>query len=253
MQQIEAQKIAFYQYHLQQGGVQAWALHLAQHPEDSRLVMTSMRDDQLRMIQAQMDLVKDLLHGDNAEKFELEGPKQLALRTVSDILNQRLPGVPQTPPPLRRPPGDPYAAYGQGAPGAPRSRDSSGQAVPPRTTPVRAPRPRPRQPEPADQPRPGAPGAAGSPARRPYPGAPRPRPGTAARRTRAARLPRPHHPRLRPAHAPAVPAAVHRARPRAPTALPRPPPGSRPRGTAAPRRSPSSRSHRWTETGRRPR
>lgn len=129
LQKIEAEKIAYYQWHLSQGGVQQWALHLAQHPEDSRLVMTSMRDDQLRMIQAQMDLVKDLLHGDNAEKFELEGPKQLALRTVSDILTQRLPGVPQNPPSLpggEAAPGDPYgdpyggpygAGYGQGVPG----------------------------------------------------------------------------------------------------------------------------------------
>jgi len=134
LQQIEAQKIAFYQYHLQQGGVQAWALHLSQHPEDSRLVMTSMRDDQLRMIQAQMDLVKDLLHGDNAEKFELEGPKQLALRTVSDILTQRLPGVPQTPPPPLLPggetaPGDPYGAgYGQGVAGVPGAPGVTGSA-----------------------------------------------------------------------------------------------------------------------------
>ncbi|MFI0230092.1 hypothetical protein [Streptomyces sp. NPDC017086] len=98
MQQYEAQKVAFYQWHLQQGGVQAWALHLAEHPQDTGLVMTAMREDQLRMIQAQMDLVKELLAGDNAEKFELEGPKQLALRTVTDILNQRLPGVAQNPP-----------------------------------------------------------------------------------------------------------------------------------------------------------
>ncbi|AIR99964.1 hypothetical protein [Streptomyces glaucescens] len=98
LQRVEAQKIEFYRWHLAQGGVQAWALHLAQHPEDSRLVMSSMREDQLRMIQAQMDLVKELLGGEGAEKFELEGPKQLALRTVSDILNQRLPGVPQNPP-----------------------------------------------------------------------------------------------------------------------------------------------------------
>ncbi|MBX7547195.1 hypothetical protein ABZX95_18700 [Streptomyces sp. NPDC004232] len=107
LQQIEAQKIEFYQYHLQQGGVHSWALHLAQHPEDSQLVMSSMREDQLRMIQAQMDLVKQLLSGDTAENYELEGPKQLALRTVSDILNQRLPGVPQNPPLL--PPGPPQA------------------------------------------------------------------------------------------------------------------------------------------------
>ncbi|MFD8421522.1 hypothetical protein [Streptomyces sp. NPDC059466] len=98
LQKLEEEKIAFYQWHLQQGGVHAWALHLAQRPEDSHLVMSSMREDQLRMIQAQMDLVKQLLNGDTAEGYELEGPKQLALRTVSDILNQRLPGVPQTPP-----------------------------------------------------------------------------------------------------------------------------------------------------------
>ncbi|GAA3033296.1 hypothetical protein [Streptomyces glomeratus] len=100
LQQIEAQKIDFYQWHLQQGGVHAWALHLAQHPEDSRLVMSSMREDQLRMIQSQMELVRQLLNGDAAEGYELEGPKQLALRTVNDILTQRLPGVPQTPHPL---------------------------------------------------------------------------------------------------------------------------------------------------------
>ncbi|MFJ3665630.1 hypothetical protein ACIPSE_04145 [Streptomyces sp. NPDC090106] len=95
LQQIEAEKIAFYQWHLQQGGVHGWALHLAQHPEDSRMVMQSMRDDQLRMIQSQMGLVKELLGGEAAENWELEGPKQLALRTVHDILNQRMPGVPQ--------------------------------------------------------------------------------------------------------------------------------------------------------------
>ncbi|MFJ9028357.1 hypothetical protein ACIRQP_07510 [Streptomyces sp. NPDC102274] len=95
LQKIEAEKIDFYQWHLQQGGVHGWALHLAQHPEDSRLVMNSMREDQLRLIQSQMELVAQLLGGDGAESYELEGPKQLALRTMSDILNQRLPGVAQ--------------------------------------------------------------------------------------------------------------------------------------------------------------
>ncbi|MDQ0930362.1 hypothetical protein [Streptomyces turgidiscabies] len=192
LQQIEAQKIAFYQWHLQQGGVQAWALHLAQHPEDSRMVMTSMRDDQLRMIQAQMDLVKDLLHGDNAEKFELEGPKQLALRTVSDILNQRLPGVPQTPPPLPGGdpgPGDPYEAYGQGAPGVPGAPAqpgiTPGWSVPAPHDPSYArPGHAPGKPEPADQTPSAAPPAAPAwgtqPPADPYPGAPQsPVPGSA--------------------------------------------------------------------------
>ncbi|MDQ0599651.1 hypothetical protein QF037_003996 [Streptomyces canus] len=124
LQQIEAEKIAFYQWHLQQGGVHAWALHLAQHPEDSRLVMQSMRDDQLRMIQAQMDLVKQLLSSEAAENWELEGPKQLALRTVHDILNQRMPGVAQQ----ELPEGDGHPGTPGTGPGMPGTVE--GQVVP---------------------------------------------------------------------------------------------------------------------------
>ncbi|MFJ5271338.1 hypothetical protein [Streptomyces sp. NPDC088358] len=180
LQKLEEEKIAFYQWHLQQGGVHAWALHLAQRPEDSHLVMSSMREDQLRMIQAQMDLVKQLLSGDTAEGYELEGPKQLALRTVSDILNQRLPGVPQTPPLLPSaagpaypdPPMPGYAPTGPGqaeppAPGRPPlqeplapAADHDGRLTPtPTSTPA---------PAPASAPAPGAGPGAGPAATQPY-------------------------------------------------------------------------------------
>ncbi|MFD9865878.1 hypothetical protein ACFXI8_19760 [Streptomyces niveus] len=100
MQSVEAQKIAFYQHHLERGGVAAWALHLSQHPDDSRLVMQSLRDDQLRLLQSQMDLVTQLLGDGQAEQYELAGAKQRALRAVNEILNQRLPGVANGPTPL---------------------------------------------------------------------------------------------------------------------------------------------------------
>ncbi|MFE9554174.1 hypothetical protein ACFYMW_17065 [Streptomyces sp. NPDC006692] len=99
LQRLQAEKIQFYQWHLQQGGVHAWALRLAEHPEDSLLAINSMREDQLRLIQSQMDLVGQLLGGDGTESYELEGPKQLALRALSEILSQRLPGIAQTGPP----------------------------------------------------------------------------------------------------------------------------------------------------------
>ncbi|MEU1476896.1 hypothetical protein [Streptomyces sp. NPDC005760] len=137
LQQLEAEKINFYAWHLQQGGVHQWALHLAQHPEDSRLVMSSMREDQLRMIQAQMDLVQQLLSGDAAENWELEGPKQLALRTVNDILTQRLPGVPQVPPALAEGAGTGYpgAAAGPG-PTAPAGSATPAPGEPPTAAPA---------------------------------------------------------------------------------------------------------------------
>ncbi|MGW2821771.1 hypothetical protein ACWC24_12280 [Streptomyces sp. NPDC001443] len=190
LQQLEAEKARFYAWHLQQGGVHAWALHLAQHPEDSATVMNSMREDQLRMIQSQMELVKQLLGGEGAENWELEGPKQLALRTVNDILTQRLPGVPQDPPQL---PGggpvypgsaipqgggapDPGAAGvpglpGDGGPGGPgwaSAQHPGGYAAP--TGPYGAPGAPGVPPDPA----PGAYGVPGTPGPGPYgvPGAP---------------------------------------------------------------------------------
>ncbi|MGW1889348.1 hypothetical protein ACWCP6_03695 [Streptomyces sp. NPDC002004] len=168
LQKIEAQKIEFYQYYLQQGGVQAWALHLAQHPEDSQLVMNSMRDDQLRLIQAQMELVKELLSGDNAENYELEGPKQLALRTVSDILNQRLPGVPQNPPaPLdaAQPPASPGAPAplpGWQPPTGYGSLPTPPPTAPPQSAPPAAPPPAP-PPMPPMPPMPPAPASSDAP------------------------------------------------------------------------------------------
>ncbi|WP_424567713.1 hypothetical protein [Streptomyces sp. CH-036] len=86
-------KIEFYRRQLEQGGVRAWALHLAEHPEDSLLVMQSLREDQVNMIRAKADMVAKLLAGDEAEGHELEGPKELALRALHDILNQQLPGA----------------------------------------------------------------------------------------------------------------------------------------------------------------
>ncbi|MFF4275917.1 hypothetical protein [Streptomyces sp. NPDC001536] len=160
LQQIEAEKIAFYQWHLQQGGVHQWALHLAQHPEDSRLVMQSMRDDQLRMIQAQMDLVKQLLSSEAAENWELEGPKQLALRTVHDILNQRMPGVAQQA--LPEGDGSPGGVPGQGMPQTPEAAPGQGmpttvegQLVP--GQPYAGPAGMPGQPYAAPSPTPGQP------------------------------------------------------------------------------------------------
>lgn len=91
LRDAELAKIDFYQAQLEQGGVRAWALHLAEHPEDSRLVVQSLRQDQVSMIRAKADMVAQLLDGDNAEGYELAAPKKLALRAMHDILNQQLP------------------------------------------------------------------------------------------------------------------------------------------------------------------
>lgn len=92
-QEVLRQKVDFYAYYLEKGGAPALALQLAQRPDDIHQVMHSMREDHLRMVQAQMDLVRQLLAADTAEGYELEGPKQMALRAITEILDQRLPGA----------------------------------------------------------------------------------------------------------------------------------------------------------------
>ncbi|SEC84794.1 hypothetical protein SAMN05216483_2528 [Streptomyces sp. 2131.1] len=91
LKDAELAKVDFYQRQLEQGGVRALALHLAEHPDDTRLVMQSLRQDQLSMIRAKAEMVTQLLNSDNVEGYELEGPKNLALRALHDILNHQLP------------------------------------------------------------------------------------------------------------------------------------------------------------------
>ncbi|MFE7617304.1 hypothetical protein [Streptomyces sp. NPDC057496] len=93
LQQVNEEKIAFYEKHLEQGGVRAWALLLADRPGDISTVVASLRQDQLEMIKAQLELAKELLKGDSAEGHELEAPKVQAFQAMVDVLDQRLPGV----------------------------------------------------------------------------------------------------------------------------------------------------------------
>ncbi|WP_406477388.1 PE-PGRS family protein [Streptomyces platensis] len=144
LQQIEVEKIRFYQYYLQQEGVAAWAFHLSQHPEDSRLVMENLRQDQLVLIKSQMELATEIIKGDAAEEYELEEPKRVALRTLQEFLNQRLPGVangpalasPQeTAPPHVSPPHPPGVPPGPGGYGEPPAYHAPRYGVSPQSAP----------------------------------------------------------------------------------------------------------------------
>ncbi|WCD88079.1 hypothetical protein KPP03845_104484 [Streptomyces xanthophaeus] len=215
LQRVEAEKIAFYQWHLQQGGVHGWALHLAQHPEDSALVMRTMREDQLQMIRDQMALVSQVLGGGGAERHELQGPKQLALRAMNDILNQRLPGVAHDPPPPPYPgqlPPQPPAGPHDAAPPL-----TAGQ---PYATPPPAPAPSPAQPY-AAPPQPPAPS-------QPYP-APSQPPYAAPQQPYPAQPTPPTAP-PQPYAAPPQPQSPPPAPPAAPP-QPRTPPGAEPYAT----------------------
>ncbi|WP_330306696.1 MULTISPECIES: PE-PGRS family protein [unclassified Streptomyces] len=83
--QLITEKINFYQYHLQHGGVGAWALHLAQHPEDTQLVVGSIQRDQLSIIKTQLELIA----GDTLEDFQKAESARSTLRAVNDLIQQQ--------------------------------------------------------------------------------------------------------------------------------------------------------------------
>ncbi|MDT7846820.1 hypothetical protein [Streptomyces justiciae] len=153
-QQLVAEKIHFYQYWLQHGGVGAWALHLAAHPEDTQLVINNIHQDQLTFIKTQLELIS----GDDLEDYQkAESLKQIR-QEIDDLLHRRTqpptaPGgeLPAAPGPAypgeTATPGVPYVpgsgpapttpyGPGTGAPYGPGTGPVSGAPYAPGTGPV---------------------------------------------------------------------------------------------------------------------
>ncbi|ARF79896.1 hypothetical protein ACIG0C_14925 [Kitasatospora aureofaciens] len=96
--EILAAKAKFYQYHLEQGGVAAWALQVAAHPEDLKEALKYLKDEQRELVQGQLHVIERLLGQNALEEFELEGPRQDAKAALEALLRQR-PAGPASPGP----------------------------------------------------------------------------------------------------------------------------------------------------------
>ncbi|MFI5865581.1 hypothetical protein [Streptomyces sp. NPDC051546] len=107
LQQHDARMIEFYREYLARGGADAWALHLAQHPEDTAKALESLHQDERDRLRSQMALIRELLAKDGTEPFELAGPRQLAIDTVHQILSEYVPDDPVHSPALTDPPPSP--------------------------------------------------------------------------------------------------------------------------------------------------
>ncbi|MER7843195.1 hypothetical protein ABTZ03_04505 [Kitasatospora sp. NPDC096077] len=95
--EVLAAKAKFYQYHLEQGGVTAWALQVAAHPEDLPRALGYLDDEQQQLVQGQLQVIQRLLDQNALEDFELEGPRQDARAALEAILRHRPagPGAPR--------------------------------------------------------------------------------------------------------------------------------------------------------------
>ncbi|MCG6495501.1 PE-PGRS family protein [Kitasatospora sp. A2-31] len=97
LQEIEVKKIEYYAYWLERGGPGAMAFQLARHPEDARLVMENLREDQLRAMQNQLQVAMQALGGGpgGLEEHQLDEPRRLAANVIREVLSTKL--VPAAP------------------------------------------------------------------------------------------------------------------------------------------------------------
>lgn len=132
LQEIEAQKIAYYTHYLERGGPAAMAFQLARHPEDARLVMENLRQDQLQTLQNQLKIALQALGGGpgGLEEHQLDEPRRLAANVIKEVLGARLAqgqarplpageeSLPAAPPPVESPqdPQDPPPTPKEGPP-----------------------------------------------------------------------------------------------------------------------------------------
>ncbi|MET3986394.1 hypothetical protein [Streptomyces sp. PvR034] len=94
VQEYEAKRIAFYREYLDRGGIDAWAMHLAQHPGDSKEAMAALTEDRRKQLDAQLQLVRAVLEKGGAEPFELEAIRRLSISAAHGILGQFVPHEP---------------------------------------------------------------------------------------------------------------------------------------------------------------
>ncbi|MFF5533088.1 PE-PGRS family protein [Streptomyces cinerochromogenes] len=154
LQEIEAKKIEYYTYYLERGGPAAMAFQLARHPEDARLVMENLREDQLRTMQNQLTVALQALGGGpgGLEEHQMDEPRRLAATVIKEVLSAKLsrgpvPAVVEGPSVERRAPevdtpsaSEPSAADGGGTPSdavhGPGAVTESAPPAPPEDGPV---------------------------------------------------------------------------------------------------------------------
>ncbi|MFJ1599511.1 hypothetical protein [Streptomyces sp. NPDC088261] len=93
-QKILTEKIEFYRDQLSSGGIAPLVLHLAAHPEDTRVVLDNIRDDHKALLATQLDLVDKILDKAGLEGYQLEKPKDYVVETLNRVLSQSSPAPP---------------------------------------------------------------------------------------------------------------------------------------------------------------
>lgn len=84
--QLRAAKVKFYEDQLAKGGTAALALHLADHPDDTRLVLDHLDARRKELSETQRHLIDQVLEHRALEDYLLEEPRKLTADRMTAIL-----------------------------------------------------------------------------------------------------------------------------------------------------------------------
>ncbi|MFC9505064.1 hypothetical protein [Streptomyces sp. NPDC057002] len=88
------EQIRFYELTLARGGTAALALHLAAHPEETRLVLEHLQSGQNRLLDTQVNLINQALDNKQLEGYQLDEPHKLIAERMKVILRTTDPSAP---------------------------------------------------------------------------------------------------------------------------------------------------------------
>ncbi|MEV0639297.1 hypothetical protein AB0I77_31060 [Streptomyces sp. NPDC050619] len=121
--QRRAEQIQFYESTLARGGTAALALHLAAHPEETRLVLEHLQSGRHKLVDTQLHLIDQALESKRLEDHQLDVPHQLIAERMTAILRATAPSEGDEPAP-------PHPAIPpQSAPGGRPADDSPRSAL----------------------------------------------------------------------------------------------------------------------------
>lgn len=83
---IRAERIKFYEDCLNRGDAAALALHLTEHPDDTRLVLQHLGEERKVLIETQRHLIDRVLDKEGLESYQLQEPRELTARWMTTVL-----------------------------------------------------------------------------------------------------------------------------------------------------------------------
>lgn len=90
LQQHEArlrmERIRFYEECLARGDTAAPALHLSEHPDDTRLVLQHLGEERKQLVETQRHLIDRVLDKEGLESYQLEQPRELTAQWMTTVL-----------------------------------------------------------------------------------------------------------------------------------------------------------------------